>query len=697
MRKLLVFLCFCVFVVAADFSKEFADFDKNYKNTNYENKLKLHHSLKNIYIKTIIGNDEKTKIKVLERLVLSADNLGLDSSLYKNDLNTLYKKYPNEKKKPTTTTQTNTTKAQNKTTQQVKQDNAKHTKFENTNSKKQPQDKKNKTTQTNDNLSKAKEENNKTIYILNSSYIDNVIKLNFNTNDIKEPKYHTFTNNGFISHIYTFENIVADKNNQFEFDLGNASLVQYTPKDARLVIRSKKEIDINIKTDGNFLSFAMQEKTKHTKFDEKTKQKQEELSQNKQEKNTSKDIKNDIKHTKFDEKTKQKQEELNKNKQEEKISKNDKEQDKQIYILQSLKTSNEIKLHFNTKNIQEPKYHTFKSKNINYYVYSFENVIIEKQKQFDFKDIKASLAQYNKNDARLVFSSAKTLELNLDFKDDLLVFDLSGKGNTKQTASKNQVKQSQNQENNPKQTKTSQNVVTNTNSLLSKEYRQKKLITIDAGHGGKDGGASFESRLEKNITLQISLKLKKELNKRGYKVYLTRSNDGFITLRNRTKIANDKMSDLFISIHANSVPISKKDGAYGIETYFLSPARSERSKNAAAMENKSDIEEMDYFSKQTFLNFLNREKIIASNKLAIDIQLGMLTNLKKYYTKDIKDGGVREAPFWVLVGALMPAVLIEVGYITHPIEGVNIANSTYQERLAIGIADGIDAYFSKNH
>ena len=166
-------------------------------------------------------------------------------------------------------------------------------------------------------------------------------------------------------------------------------------------------------------------------------------------------------------------------------------------------------------------------------------------------------------------------------------------------------------------------------------------------------------------------------------------------MRDRTKFANDKMADLFVSIHANAAPnAAKAKSMHGIETFFLSPARSERSKNAAALENKSDIEEMNYFSQQTFLNFLNREKIIASNKLGIDIHRELLTSARKLH--NVSDGGVREAPFWVLVGALMPAVLIEIGYITHPSEGTNLFNDAYQSALANGIANGIDGYFSKN-
>ena len=221
-----------------------------------------------------------------------------------------------------------------------------------------------------------------------------------------------------------------------------------------------------------------------------------------------------------------------------------------------------------------------------------------------------------------------------------------------------------------------------------------KVVVLDAGHGGDDPGAINGSLKEKNIVLSIAQKAGKELQERGYKVYYTRSKDKFINLRDRTKYANDKAADLFISIHANAAPSKTKAATMrGIETFFLSPARSERSKNAAALENKSDIEEMNYFSKQTFLNFLNREKIIASNKLAIDVQREVLARAKSVSSK-ASDGGVREAPFWVLVGALMPAVLLEVGYITHPSEGNLINNSKYQDALANGLADGIDVYFS---
>lgn len=232
---------------------------------------------------------------------------------------------------------------------------------------------------------------------------------------------------------------------------------------------------------------------------------------------------------------------------------------------------------------------------------------------------------------------------------------------------------------------------------LSKKQKASKIIVLDPGHGGDDVGALSQNKKlrEKDIVLNVSKKTASLLKERGYKVLFTRSNDRFIKLRSRTSFANDKGAHLFISIHANAAPNKEKAKSMnGIETFFLSPSRSERSMNAANLENKADTDEMNYFTKVSFLNFLNREKIIASNKLAIDMQAALLKSVRTSYK--VSDGGVREAPFWVLVGALMPAVLIEIGYISHPDESQKIANSKYQDRLAKGIADGVDEYFAKN-
>ncbi|MDD3770354.1 N-acetylmuramoyl-L-alanine amidase [Sulfuricurvum sp. IAE1] len=226
--------------------------------------------------------------------------------------------------------------------------------------------------------------------------------------------------------------------------------------------------------------------------------------------------------------------------------------------------------------------------------------------------------------------------------------------------------------------------------------RSKKTIVIDPGHGGKDSGAVGNGFMEKNIVLEISMQFAEKLRGMGYTVYMTRSNDTFIELKDRTKFANDKEADLFISVHANAIPkTSDPMLAQGIETYFLSPGRSERAMRVAALENSEDMNEMGQYGKLSFLSFLNTEKIIASNKLAIDLQKGMLSNLRKQFP-NVRDNGVREGPFWVLVGAQMPAVLLEVGYISHPDESARIADEKYQKWMVEGLVEGVARYFANN-
>ncbi|WQU60050.1 N-acetylmuramoyl-L-alanine amidase [Helicobacter pylori] len=235
------------------------------------------------------------------------------------------------------------------------------------------------------------------------------------------------------------------------------------------------------------------------------------------------------------------------------------------------------------------------------------------------------------------------------------------------------------------------------NDTFIKTKRKKhKKIVLDAGHGGKDCGAMSANLVcEKDIVLEVVKFLHKELKKRGYSVLLTRDKDIYIDLVGRTELANKKSADLFISVHANSIPKHSTSNAHGIETYFLSTARSERARKVAEQENKDDVNLMDYFSKSLFLNSLNTQRLIVSNKLAIDVQYGMLQSIRKNYP-DVVDGGVREGPFWVLAGALMPSILIEIGYNSHAIESKRIQSKPYQKILAKGIADGIDSFFSKN-
>ncbi|PDW80837.1 N-acetylmuramoyl-L-alanine amidase [Helicobacter pylori] len=239
-------------------------------------------------------------------------------------------------------------------------------------------------------------------------------------------------------------------------------------------------------------------------------------------------------------------------------------------------------------------------------------------------------------------------------------------------------------------------IIEKNDTLIKTKRKKHKKIVLDAGHGGKDCGAMSTNLVcEKDIVLEVVKFLHKELKKRGYSVLLTRDKDIYIDLVARTELANKKSADLFISVHANSIPKHSTSNAHGIETYFLSTARSERARKVAEQENKDDVNLMDYFSKSLLLNSLNTQRLIVSNKLAIDVQYGMLQSVRKNYP-DVVDGGVREGPFWVLAGALMPSILIEIGYNSHAIESKRIQSKPYQKILAKGIADGIDSFFSKN-
>jgi N-acetylmuramoyl-L-alanine amidase len=221
------------------------------------------------------------------------------------------------------------------------------------------------------------------------------------------------------------------------------------------------------------------------------------------------------------------------------------------------------------------------------------------------------------------------------------------------------------------------------------------IIVIDAGHGGKDTGASCcGDKKEKEVVLSISLKLKKRLERKGYKVYMTRHGDSFVKLPKRTEFANKKRADIFVSIHANAAPTKKVQNIFkGLEIYYLSPAKTERAKKAAAKENAVMFKGKDFYTKNAYLSLISETKIVESHKLGLDVSYKILSNVRTAFGH-VADGGVKPANFWVLVGAQMPAILVETGYITHPEEGENLMNSYYKGLLAKGVAEGIDRYLS---
>ena len=216
-----------------------------------------------------------------------------------------------------------------------------------------------------------------------------------------------------------------------------------------------------------------------------------------------------------------------------------------------------------------------------------------------------------------------------------------------------------------------------------------RRIVIDPGHGGKDPGClSGKKTKEKDIVLKLAKTLASKIKKEmGCEVFLTRNSDAFISLEQRTAIANIKKADLFISLHINAHRSSK---VWGIETYYLNMATDERSVMVAARENATS--EKNISDLQTILNkLMMNTKIKESSRLAHEVQKGMVSQVDKKYKKP-RDLGVKQAPFYVLIGADMPAILVETGFLTNSTERNKLLTSAYRESIASGICRGINSY-----
>ena len=217
-----------------------------------------------------------------------------------------------------------------------------------------------------------------------------------------------------------------------------------------------------------------------------------------------------------------------------------------------------------------------------------------------------------------------------------------------------------------------------------------RTIVIDPGHGGKDPGAVgyMKNVYEKNITLdlarQLGEKIKSEL---GCEVVLTRTSDRSISLEERTALANTRNADLFISIHVNA---HRNRSAHGLETYFLNLATDDESIRVAARENATS--EKNISDLHTILtDLMQNAKINESSRLATFVQGAMYDHMKSRY-RHIKDNGVKKAPFYVLLGAQMPAILVETSFISNERECRRLTNKNYQTHLCDAIVKGVRDY-----
>ena len=213
-------------------------------------------------------------------------------------------------------------------------------------------------------------------------------------------------------------------------------------------------------------------------------------------------------------------------------------------------------------------------------------------------------------------------------------------------------------------------------------------IVLDPGHGGRDPGCIGRGGLkEKEIVLDVCLRLKKLLEANNFEVFLTRESDIYVPLENRTIIANQKGADLYLSIHANANPDRKKRG---IMSFYLNFSPDPNVNAIAARENATSSKNIGKM-KEIILKIVQNSKIKESQELARLIHQNLVKQLQKRYSS-VKDMGVKGGPFWVLIGAEMPSVLVEISHLSNPSEESRLKSPQYREEIAHGIFAGIIAY-----
>jgi N-acetylmuramoyl-L-alanine amidase len=211
-------------------------------------------------------------------------------------------------------------------------------------------------------------------------------------------------------------------------------------------------------------------------------------------------------------------------------------------------------------------------------------------------------------------------------------------------------------------------------------------VVIDPGHGGHDPGARAKGVTEADVVLDVALRLEQLLLKQpGVEVMLTRRTDVFIPLEERTELANREDADLFLSIHVNA---HRSPKARGVETYFLNFASNPDAQAVAARENAASGRTMHSLPDIVRAITLNN-KLDESRDFATLVQRAMIDRLRAH---DVRDLGVKQAPFVVLIGAGMPSVLAEISFVTNPQEGKLLKANAYRQRIAEALFDGVTQY-----
>lgn len=336
--------------------------------------------------------------------------------------------------------------------------------------------------------------------------------------------------------------------------------------------------------------------------------------------------------------------------------------------------------------------------------FKFYNDIIIEEKEYNIKSFKIGVSQ---DETTILFEISPSIEVFYKGKDTLWtitffepfydpsIFDIVSGGFVKniERISRDgilelKIKIEENKDVNIRKTR-------NEIKVFIRNYKKREIknIVIDPGHGGHDLGGTGNGLYEKNIVLDIAKSVANELKKLGFSVTLTRTEDVFLSLKERTQIADNMKADLFISIHCNAVGDKKKIDMNGTEVYFLSVAKTDWTRAVEATENSSiqfengSIEEKGL--KYVLWDLAQNQFLEESQQLAIDIQESIVNECKT------KDRGVQQANFYVLRLNYMPAVLIETLFITNPEDAKKLKDKNFIDKLSKSIANGIKKYVDR--
>jgi N-acetylmuramoyl-L-alanine amidase len=295
---------------------------------------------------------------------------------------------------------------------------------------------------------------------------------------------------------------------------------------------------------------------------------------------------------------------------------------------------------------------------------------------------RARLAQYQKDVVRVVLDTGSIKDFTVVPLDDPFRVIIDVRGERQQEISRLEP--------------TIQTLPTQEPPVVTQPVTVTKIrrIVIDPGHGGKDSGAlGGNGGMEKDVVLVIALKLAAKLKEGlGVDVVMTRSTDVFIPLDERTAIANKVNADLFVSVHANA---SLNREAEGVETYYLNLAKTDKAAQVAARENNTSLEKVSLLQAILF-DLMANYKINDSAHLADEVQRALHRRVGKEYDP-MRNNGVKQGPFYVLVGATMPSILVEAAFISNPREERLLKDRRFQEVTAEGIYDGIKGYVASMH